>query len=88
MTNKKAKIRANEKLSDIVDHIKLLEEMLEDDEYCEDILKELSDINSSLISVGKIIVRDHLEKCVKDNISGEDNDKQYNELMNIIYKFN
>lgn len=88
MTNKKTKIRANEKLSDIIDHIKLLEEMLEDDEYCEDILKELSDINSSLISVGKIIVRDHLEKCVKDNTSGEDNDKQYNELMNIIYKFN
>lgn len=86
MTAENIKEKTNQKLSDIIDHIKLIEEMILEEEYCTEILNELSDINASLISVGAIIVRDHLETNLTDNLNNKDLETQYDELMNIIYK--
>ena len=49
-----------------------IEKMLDDNRYCGDILIQISAVESALQSVGYIILKDHLETCVRDKVKTED----------------
>ena len=48
--------------------------MLEEDRYCDDILIQIAAINKSLNSVGKEVLKSHLQTCVTKEIKNDNLD--------------
>ncbi len=86
MIDEKTKKAATKRLNIITGQIKGLEKMIIEEKYCLDILTQISAIQSSLKGVGSLVVRRHLESCVKDEINTSRKDLHFEELMRIIYK--
>ena len=78
------------RLNRISGQVSGLQKMVEDSRYCLDILQQISSTHEALRGVGKVLMRNYLEVCATDAIRSkriEEQDKIYNELMNIIYKY-
>lgn len=78
------------RLSRIKGQIKGMQKMLEDNRYCLDILQQISSTHEALRGAGKLLMRNYLEVCATDAINSKKQEKQdkiYNELMDVIYKF-
>ena len=79
-----------ERLNRISGQINGLKKMVENDRYCLDILQQISSIHEALRGAGKVLMRNYLEVCATDAIQSKRKEKQnkiYNELMDVIYKF-
>ena len=57
--------------------------MLTEDKECEEILLQISAIEGSLSKLGKIILKEHLNHCVKEGIERGDVDilKRFNTVL-------
>ena len=86
MIDEATKKAAKRRLNIIAGQVTGLQKMIDEEKYCLDILTQLSAIQASLRGVGEVIVRRHLESCVTAGIRSETPEKQYDELMRIIYK--
>lgn len=67
-----------------------LKTMVEDDRYCLEILQQLSSVHEALRGAGKILMHNYLEVCATDALQSKRKERQekiYDELMDIIYKF-
>ncbi len=60
--------------------------MVEDDRYCVDVLQQLSAVTAAVEATSKVVVRNYLERCVTDAISGGD-PLIYDELMRVVCKY-
>lgn len=60
------------RLAAIEGHVRAVRQMLTEDKEREDILLQLSAIQGSLEKLGKIILKDHLNNCVKEGIQRGD----------------
>lgn len=60
--------------------------MIDDNRYCGDVLTQLAAAESAIRSAAEMILRDHLETCVKDRIRRGD-DEVIDEAMRLIKKF-
>lgn len=79
-----------DRLNRINGQINGVQRMVEDNRYCLEILQQISSIHEALRGVGKVLMRNYLEVCATDAMQSkrkEKQDKIYNELMEIIYKF-
>ncbi len=56
------------RLASIEGHVKALRKMVADDRSCEDVLTQLSAVEAAINSLGKIILKNHLNHCVKEGI--------------------
>jgi DNA-binding FrmR family transcriptional regulator len=64
--------------------------MIEDEEYCVDILMQLSAATGALNKVGQIILEQHIRTCVSDAIksgNAKDRDEKIEELMTVFRKY-
>ena len=59
--------------------------MVEADRYCMDVLQQLDAAQKALEQVGKKVMRNYLERCVTDAMTGGD-PLIYDELMRVIYR--
>ena len=63
-------------------HIAAIAKMLASGKGCEDILMQISAVDSALRKVGKQILINHLEHCVKDGVAnGEDSIGSFSKLL-------
>ncbi len=62
------------RLAAIEGHVRAVRQMLKEDKECEDILLQISAIEGSLNKLGKIILKEHLNHCVKEGIERGDTD--------------
>ncbi|MGN1099455.1 MAG: metal-sensitive transcriptional regulator [Christensenellales bacterium] len=60
------------RLACIEGHIGAIRRMLKEDGGCEEILTQVSANISALEKVGKIILKNHLEHCVRDGVERGD----------------
>lgn len=60
--------------------------MIDDNRYCGDVLTQLAAAESAVHSAAELILRNHLETCVKDHIRRGD-DAILDEAMRLIKKF-
>ena len=76
------------RLRNIEGQMRGLQRMVEEDQYCIDILTQISAARSALNSVGMKVLRRHVETCVSEAIKdgGTSADEMINELMAIISK--
>ena len=86
------KIRGDKERRDLMNRLKRIEgqvrgveNMLENDVYCTDILVQVSAITSALNSFNKVLLANHMKSCVADNIR-EGNDEIIDELVVTLQK--
>ena len=60
------------RLARISGHIEAIKRMVDEGRDCSDILIQLSAVDSALVSVGKVILRDHIDHCIVDAVRDND----------------
>lgn len=73
------------RLKRIEGQVRGIENMLENDAYCTDILIQVSAVNSALNSFNKVLLANHMKTCVAENIRNG-NDEIIDELLNTLQK--
>ncbi|MBI2851348.1 MAG: metal-sensitive transcriptional regulator [Chloroflexi bacterium] len=63
-----------------------IQQMIEEDRYCVDIVQQLSALCSAADEVSLLILENHIEGCVTDAIREHHGDSHIKELMNTIRK--
>ena len=65
--------------------IRGIQKMVQEEKYCVDIINQISAARSALNNVGKLILRRHIDSCVKDALqnNGENSKEVIDELMAI-----
>tara|TARA_Y100000591_G_C21280075_1_gene426840 strand:- start:80 stop:337 length:258 start_codon:yes stop_codon:yes gene_type:complete len=61
--------------------IRGIEKMIENGEYCIDILNQLKAAKNSIASVEGKILKTHLEDCVKESLSGDQFEEKVDEII-------
>lgn len=67
--NKKAVMA---RLAKIAGHAKSIHKMYEDDRECTEILNQIAAVRSALNSVGKVILKEHMNHCIIDAVKSGD----------------
>jgi len=64
-------------------HIAAIAKMVTSGKSCEDILMQISAVDSALRKIGKQFLINHLEHCVKEGVhNGEDSIEAFGKLLN------
>lgn len=69
-------------------HLEKVIKMIEDDEYCIDVLHQMNAVESSLRQTGNVVLENHLRSCVADAIKKGDTETSIRELMEVFKKSN
>ena len=59
-------------LASAAGHIKGIERMVQDDEYCIDVIKQIQAVQAALNKISTLILDSHLHTCVTTAIQGDD----------------
>lgn len=88
----KKKERSEKEYKDLMNRLRRIEgqvrgvqNMLENDVYCTDIITQVSAINAALNSFNRVLLSNHLHSCVADNIRNG-NDEVIDELNVLLQK--
>ena len=60
------------RLQSVQGHVRGIQRMVEEDQYCIDIIKQIDAVQAALKKVQEIILDNHLHTCVTTAIRGED----------------
>jgi len=74
------------RLNRIEGQVRGIKNMLENDEYCVDILNQISASRAALSSLASVLLEDHIQTCVAEGIKNGDTEI-ISELTNTIKKF-
>lgn len=93
--NCKKTIRTNEDKKNLINRINRIigsmegvKKMIEDDRYCNDILIQLSAIESSIKSLSGILLEYHLTHCIKYAVQSDESDSAIEEIVDLFKRFN
>ena len=73
------------RLKRIEGQVRGIQNMLENDAYCADILVQVAAVNAALNSFNKVLLANHVRTCVADNIR-QGNDEVIEELVTLLQK--
>jgi DNA-binding FrmR family transcriptional regulator len=81
----KAKLLA--RLRRIEGQVRGLQKMIDEEQYCVDVLTQISSVNAALQKVGMIVLEDHIQGCVRTAIQNGDGDRSVTELVDVVGRF-
>lgn len=82
------KEKLQRRLKRIEGQVRGIQRMVEDEAYCVDILTQLSSIVAASEQVALLLLRDHVEHCVRESIEeGKDADEKIDELTRAVERF-
>ena len=82
----KAKLLA--RLRRIEGQVRGLQKMIDEEQYCVDVLTQISSVNAALQKVGMIVLEDHIQGCVRAAIvEDDDRDRAIAELIEVVERF-
>ena len=62
-----------------------VQRMIEEEDYCIDILTQIKAIKNSIVSVEGKILKSHLRQCVRDSLNGDDTfDDKVDEIVRVL----
>lgn len=68
--------------------LKGIQKMVEQDKYCVDVLNQLNSIIAATQKVAAIILKDHIQGCVKDALTHNDHSDDYvKELVEVVERY-
>ena len=82
-----AKTDALKRMKSIAGHVRGVEKMLENDEYCIDVIKQIQAVQAALNKVSTLLLDGHLRSCVTTAIQGEDRAERERVLTEIAQVF-
>ena len=80
---KAPKDRASHRIKIIKGHLKKIEEMIEEDRYCMDIIIQSLAAQKSLASLNKLLLENHLKCCVTSQFKNGEEEKAIKELIEL-----
>jgi CsoR family transcriptional regulator, copper-sensing transcriptional repressor len=84
----KDKEKIQNRLRRIEGQVRGLQRMVDEEAYCVDILTQIGSVVSALEKVGTILLKDHVEHCVRESIEkGEGADEKIEELTDAVERF-
>ena len=75
------------RLARVEGQVRAITRMVEEGEYCIDIITQIQAAQSALGAIGRRILRKHIEHCVVDAMRGKvkrESDTKINELMTVL----
>ncbi len=87
--NDEIKEQALRRLAKIEGQVRGLERMIEEGRYCVDILNQVSSVHEALRGVGRLMMKNYLERCASKAIrsGGERADEVRGEILDLMYKY-
>lgn len=82
LTQQEAELR----LKKIEGQIRGISKMVKEEKYCIDIIHQISAAEKALDKVAKIVLKRHIESCVKDAIEKGDPNAKVDELIKTVFK--
>lgn len=67
-------------------HLDKVIKMVEDGEYCIDVIHQSIAVQAALKEIDKVVLRNHMESCVSDSIKKGDEKEVISEVMKIFDK--
>jgi DNA-binding FrmR family transcriptional regulator len=84
----KDKEKIQNRLRRIEGQVRGLQRMVDEEAYCVDVLTQIGSAVSALEKVGTILLKDHVEHCVRESIEkGEGADEKIEELTDAVERF-
>ena len=83
------KEKIQNRLRRIEGQVRGVQRMVDEDTYCVDVLTQISSIVSAMERVGAILLKDHVEHCVRESIEngGTEADEKIEELTAAVERF-
>lgn len=82
------KEKLKNRLRRIEGQVRGLQRMVDEETYCVDILTQVASVVSALEKVGALVLKDHVEHCVRGSIErGENADEKIEELTTAVERF-
>jgi len=76
------------RLNRIEGQVRGVQRMVNEEAYCVDVLTQIASVVSALEKVGTILLKDHIEHCVRESIAhGEEADEKIEELTAAVERF-
>ncbi|MDX1688336.1 MAG: metal-sensitive transcriptional regulator [Candidatus Promineifilaceae bacterium] len=75
------------RLASAAGHIKGIERMVAEDEYCIDVIQQIQAVQSALNKINTLILDNHLHTCVTAAVRGEDPDEREQVLKEVTNVF-
>ena len=63
-----------------------LQQMVEDDRYCLDVVQQINALSAAAREVALIVLEDHLRGCITDAIKDDDGDAAIKEMVTVLSK--
>lgn len=76
MINGETKAGVIRRLQSVEGHVRGIQRMVEEDQYCIDVIKQISAVQAALSKMQQIILDDHLHSCVTTAIRGDDAERR------------
>ncbi len=75
------------RMNKIAGQVAGIQDMIERDRYCVDIMTQISAVKSALDSVAMLLLEDHTRHCVKDALVGGNGTQKIEELVRVVKKY-
>ena len=76
--------QALKRLKTVEGHIAGIHRMVEDGEYCIDVIRQIQAVQGALNKIAKMILEDHMHSCLITAVRGEDPEERERVLKEII----
>jgi DNA-binding FrmR family transcriptional regulator len=82
------KEKLQQRLRRIEGQVRGIQRMVDEDAYCVDVLTQLASIVSATERVGGLILKDHMNHCVRHAIeNGDEADEKIEEMVSAVERF-
>ena len=72
MMDEQTRKTVSQRLASAAGHIKGIERMVQEDDYCIDVIKQIQAVQAALNKINTLILDNHLHTCVTTAIQGND----------------
>lgn len=76
-----------DRLRRIEGQIRGIQRMVDEDQYCIDILTQLNSVTAAVKAVGMGLLDEHVRHCVKDSIAAGTSEEKVDELLAAVARF-
>lgn len=76
------------RLKKIMGQVQAIDRMIDDENVpCEDLIVQISSVNSAIRKCGQIVMEGHIQHCVKDGIQNGDADETIKKFTRVVEIF-